>query len=355
MKMRILITGGAGFIGSALVQRLLQAGEEICVVDSLTYAANPASLDAVRDRPGFRFVQKDICDTASMRAIVAGFAPTHLVHLAAETHVDRSITGSRAFVDTNILGTHSLLEAVRAWLEGGERGGRDTFRLLHVSTDEVFGSLGAHGAFSEQTKYDPSSPYSATKAAADHLVLAWHRTYGVPAIISNCSNNFGPRQFPEKLIPLAILNALEERPLPIYGDGSQVRDWLYVEDHAAALCRLLDDGIPGETYCVGGRAERSNLSVVEDVCALLDERRPRAQGRSYKELIMFVRDRPGHDQRYAIDPSKIERQLSWKANESFESGLQKTVDWYLANPDWWRPLRDTVYAGERLGLLGRAE
>jgi dTDP-glucose 4,6-dehydratase len=349
------VTGGAGFIGSALVRRLVLEGADVCVVDSLTYAANPASLDALRANPALRFVHQDVCEAAAMLAIIAGFAPSHVVHLAAETHVDRSITGSRAFVDTNILGTHSLLEAVRAWLEEGGRGGRDAFRLLHVSTDEVFGSLGARGAFSEQTRYDPSSPYSATKAAADHLVLAWHRTYGVPAIISNCSNNFGPRQFPEKLIPLMILNALDERPLPIYGDGSQVRDWLYVEDHAAALFRLLDDGIPGETYCVGSRAERSNLSVVEDICALLDERHPRTQGRSYKELITFVPNRPGHDKRYAIDPSKIERQLGWKANESFESGLQKTVDWYLANPDWWRPLRDTVYAGERLGLLGRAE
>lgn len=350
--MKILVTGGAGFIGSALVQQLVAGGAtDVCVVDSLTYAANPTSLDPVRASPRFSFINQDICDARAMRDIVAAFAPAQIVHLAAETHVDRSITGSRAFIDTNILGTHSMLEAARAWLQGGGKAQRDSFRFLHVSTDEVFGSLGPDGAFSETTKYDPSSPYSASKAAADHLVLAWHRTYGVPTIISNCSNNYGPCQFPEKLIPLVLLNALEGLPLPVYGDGQQVRDWLFVDDHAQALLAMLERGRPGEAYAVGGRSERRNLEIVHALCDLLDARKPLAGGKSRRTLITFVEDRPGHDRRYAIDPSKLETELGWRAAETFETGLARTVDWYLDNPGWWQPIRQNPYAGERLGRL----
>lgn len=350
--MKILVTGGAGFIGSALVRRLIGEGSaHVCVVDSLTYAANPASLDPVRASPRFSFIRQDICDARAMREIVAAFAPAQIVHLAAETHVDRSITGSRAFIDTNILGTHSMLEAARAWLQGDGQALRDSFRFLHVSTDEVFGSLGPEGAFNETTKYDPSSPYSASKAAADHLVLAWHRTYDVPTIISNCSNNYGPCQFPEKLIPLVLLNALEGVPLPVYGDGQQVRDWLFVDDHARALMAMLERGRPGETYAVGGRSERCNLDIVHALCDLLDARLPLPEGKSRRSLVTFVPDRPGHDRRYAIDPAKIETELGWRAGESLETGLARTVDWYLSNPGWWRPIRETSYAGERLGQL----
>ena len=350
--MKILVTGGAGFIGSALVQQLVAGGAtDVCVVDSLTYAANPTSLDPVRASPRFSFINQDICDARAMRDIVAAFAPAQIVHLAAETHVDRSITGSRAFIDTNILGTHSMLEAPRAWLQGGGKAQRDSFRFLHVSTDEVFGSLGPDGAFSETTKYDPSSPYSASKAAADHLVLAWHRTYGVPTIISNCSNNYGPCQFPEKLIPLVLLNALEGLPLPVYGDGQQVRDWLFVDDHAQALLAMLERGRPGEAYAVGGRSERRNLEIVHALCDLLDARKPLAGGKSRRTLITFVEDRPGHDRRYAIDPSKLETELGWRAAETFETGIARTVDWYLDNPGWWQPIRQNPYAGERLGRL----
>jgi len=349
---RILVTGGAGFIGSALVRRLVAGGEaEVCVVDSLTYAANPASLDPVRANPRFRFIRQDICDGTKMREIVAGFAPDHVVHLAAETHVDRSITGARTFLDTNIFGTHAVLEAARAWLDGSGRARRGAFRFLHVSTDEVFGSLGPEGAFAETTPYDPSSPYSASKAAADHLVRAWNRTYGLPVIVSNCSNNYGPCQFPEKLIPLALLNALEGRPVEVYGDGRQVRDWLHVDDHVAALLAMLARGRPGETYAVGGRSERRNIEVVEAICDFVDARRPRPGAAPRRSLIRFVDDRPGHDRRYAIDPAKAEAELGWRAAESFDSGLALTVDWYLANSGWWQPLRETVYAGERLGQL----
>jgi dTDP-glucose 4,6-dehydratase len=272
-----------------------------------------------------------------------------VVHLAAESHVDRSISGSRVFLDTNVVGTFTLLEAARAYLAGAGQGAADSFRFLHVSTDEVFGSLGQDGFFTETTPYDPSSPYSATKAASDHLAKAWGRTYGLPVIVSNCSNNYGPRQFPEKLIPLMILAALEGRPLPVYGDGGNVRDWLYVEDHARALGLILARGRAGETYNVGGRNERTNLDVVTQVCAIMDRMRP--DGAPHARLITFVADRPGHDRRYAIDATKLEAELGWRARETFETGIEKTVAWYLANEDWWRPLRERVYDGGRLGLI----
>jgi dTDP-glucose 4,6-dehydratase len=285
---------------------------------------------------------------------MAEFRPDAVMHLAAESHVDRSIAGAAPFIETNIHGTFSMLEAARGYHAGLEPGAKAAFRFHHISTDEVFGSLGPTGAFTETTAYDPRSPYSASKAASDHLVRAWHETYGLPVLVTNCSNNYGPYHFPEKLIPLVILNALHERPLPVYGKGANVRDWLYVDDHARALELIATKGTPGETYLIGGRAEKTNLEVVEAICDLLDERRPRDLGARYRNLIEFVSDRPGHDRRYAIDPSKTERELGWRAEESFESGLAKTIDWYLAREDWWRPLRDQRYAGERLGAASRA-
>jgi dTDP-glucose 4,6-dehydratase len=318
-------------------------------VDKLTYAANLRSLDPIAHSRRYTFVRADICDRAAMDATLARHAPDAVMHLAAESHVDRSINGSDEFIRTNVLGTHSLLEATRAyWMRlPAERA--NAFRFLHVSTDEVYGSLGPTGAFREDTPYDPSSPYSASKAASDHLASAWHRTFGLPVLISNCSNNYGPYHFPEKLIPLTILNALEGKSLPVYGDGSNVRDWLYVEDHARALVAILEKGRPGETYNVGGGNERTNLAVVEAICDTLDRLSPLALGR--RRLITFVPDRPGHDHRYAIDAGKIERELGWRARESFDSGLAKTVRWYLDNRAWWEPLRKGVYAGERLGLV----
>ncbi len=345
----VLVTGGAGFIGSAVCRHLVAAGANVLNVDALTYAGNLASLAAVDNAPNYRFARIDICDRPRVAEALQTFAPDHVIHLAAESHVDRSITGSDAFIRTNILGTFSMLEASRAYWLGlaGEK--RDGFRFLHVSTDEVYGSLGEEGLFVETTPYDPSSPYSASKAASDHLVSAWAHTYKFPALISNCSNNYGPYHFPEKLIPLVILNAMHGKTLPVYGAGTNVRDWLYVEDHARALDVIVSRGRIGEKYNVGGRNERRNIDVVRTICDILDRLRPR--DRSHTELIAFVTDRPGHDLRYAIDASKLEQELGWKAEETFETGIEKTVRWYLNNEWWWRPLREKVYAGERLGTL----
>ncbi|HVZ29418.1 MAG TPA: dTDP-glucose 4,6-dehydratase [Asticcacaulis sp.] len=348
--MRILVTGGAGFIGSALVRYLVaEVGADVLNLDNLTYAGNLASLTPIAGANNYHFVQADIRDRAAVTRAIEGFRPDHIMHLAAESHVDRSITGARDFVETNVLGTFTLLEAARHYWNGLSGAVRADFRFLHVSTDEVYGSLGDEGLFTEATPYDPSSPYSASKAASDHLAKAWHRTYGLPVVVSNCSNNYGPYHFPEKLIPLNILNALEGRPLPVYGDGSNIRDWLYVEDHARALHLICSRGRLGETYNVGGRNERRNIDVVRRICAIMDELRP--QARPHDGLITFVTDRPGHDRRYAIDATKLETELGWKAQENFDSGIDKTVRWYLANEDWWRPLRGEVYGGERLGVL----
>ncbi|MGL4729640.1 MAG: dTDP-glucose 4,6-dehydratase [Bosea sp. (in: a-proteobacteria)] len=350
--MKILVTGGSGFIGSALCLHLVQElGHHVINLDKLTYAANPASLAALEGHPHYRFGHGDICDRALLDGLFAAERPDAVMHLAAESHVDRSITASADFISTNITGTHTLLEATRGYWQGLETVAKSQFRFLHVSTDEVFGSLEPGGFFTEASPYDPRSPYSASKAASDHLARAWAHTYGLPVLVTNCSNNYGPRHFPEKLIPLIILNALEGKPLPVYGDGLNERDWLHVEDHARALALTLTKGRPGETYLIGGRAPRSNIGVVEAVCDLLDELAP-ALPKPRRSLISFVTDRPGHDRRYAIDPVKIERELGWRARESFESGLRKTVAWYLANQGWWQPLRSGVYAGERLGLVG---
>ncbi|MEZ6028749.1 MAG: dTDP-glucose 4,6-dehydratase [Hyphomonadaceae bacterium] len=337
--MKIMVTGGAGFIGSALAHHLVGRGEDdVVVVDCFTYAANPASLAPLEGRKGFRIIRQDIRDARAVMDLVMAEKPDAIMHLAAETHVDRSITGSAPFIETNIMGTWALLEASRALVATLAAPAKERFRFLHVSTDEVFGSLGETGAFSETTPYDPSSPYSASKAAADHLVRAWHRTYGLPVLLTNCSNNYGPRQFPEKLIPLILLNALEGLPLPVYGDGLNVRDWLHVEDHARALDLVLRKGHPGESYAIGARCERRNLDLVELVCDLLDERAP-PLGKPRRELITFVEDRLGHDRRYAIDPSRIEQDLGWRPQIDFETGIARTIDWYLANPLWWGPLR----------------
>lgn len=352
--MRILVTGGAGFIGSALVRYLVsEVGAEILNLDKLTYAGNLASLEPIAGANNYSFVQADICDRAAVVAVIEGFRPDHILHLAAESHVDRSITGAGEFIQTNVMGTFTLLEAARHYWSGLSGEAKAGFRFLHVSTDEVYGSLGDTGLFEETTPYDPSSPYSASKAASDHLAKAWHRTYGLPVVVSNCSNNYGPFHFPEKLIPLNILNALEGKPLPVYGDGSNIRDWLYVEDHARALHLIASKGRLGETYNVGGRNERTNIEVVRRICALMDELRPQAA--PHDRLISFVTDRPGHDQRYAIDATKLESELGWKARETFDTGIEKTVRWYLDNEHWWRPLRGGVYAGERLGVLNEAK
>jgi dTDP-glucose 4,6-dehydratase len=346
---RILVTGGAGFIGSAVCRHLIEETDaEVVNVDKLTYAANLRSLDTISENPRYRFIRQCITERAAMDAIFAETAPDAVMHLAAESHVDRSITGSDDFVQTNLVGTFTMLESARGYWSKLPDAKKEDFRFLHVSTDEVYGSLGPDGLFREDTPYDPSSPYSATKAGADHLAIAWRRTYGLPVVVSNCSNNYGPYHFPEKLIPLIILNALDGKPLPVYGDGSNVRDWLYVEDHARALHLIAAKGRLGEKYNVGGRNERTNLHVVERICDLLDARVPGPKPR--RELITFVTDRPGHDQRYAIDANKLETELGWRANETFETGLEKTVDWYLEHRDWWEPLREGVYGGERLGL-----
>lgn len=347
---RYLVTGGAGFIGSAVVRHLIrQTPHQVLVVDKLTYAGNRDNLEPVSNDPRLAFLQADIGDQAAMRQAFAEFRPDIVMHLAAESHVDRSIDGPAAFIETNIVGSFVLLqEALRHWraLAPAEQAG---FRFHQISTDEVFGSLGEDGLFSETSPYQPNSPYSASKAASDHLVRAWHHTYGLPVVLSNCSNNYGPYHFPEKLIPLMILNALEGKDLPVYGSGAQVRDWLHVEDHARALALIAESGRLGESYNVGGSAERSNLEVVKAICALMDELVPDATIGPRENLIRFVADRPGHDQRYAIDASKIERELGWRPQESFESGLRNTVQWYLENRDWWGRIRSGVYRGERLG------
>jgi dTDP-glucose 4,6-dehydratase len=337
--MKIMVTGGAGFIGSALTHHLVERGEdEVIVVDSFTYAANPASLAPLEGRKGFSIVRQDIRDARAVMDLVMATRPDAIMHLAAESHVDRSITGSAPFIETNIIGTWALLEASRMLTASLGGAAKERFRFLHVSTDEVFGSLGATGAFTETTPYDPSSPYSASKASADHLARAWHRTYGLPVVLTNCSNNYGPRQFPEKLIPLMVLNALEGLKLPVYGDGLNVRDWLHVEDHARALDLVMRKGRPGESYAIGARCERANIDLVRMVCDQLDQTAP-PLGKPRRDLITYVEDRLGHDRRYAIDPAKIETELGWRPEIDFKTGMARTIDWYLANPSWWRPLR----------------
>jgi dTDP-glucose 4,6-dehydratase len=347
---QVLVTGGAGFIGSAVCRHLIASGYGVVNLDKLTYAGNLESLRDVAADPRYRFHQLDICDEPAVLDVLRREKVDAVMHLAAESHVDRSIDGPADFLRTNVVGTFALLSAALTYWRELEGKRRAAFRFHHVSTDEVFGDLALdEGVFTEETPYAPSSPYSASKAASDHFARAWHATYGLPVVLSNCSNNYGPYHFPEKLIPLVILNALEEKPLPVYGEGANVRDWLYVEDHARALEAVLTRGAIGESYNIGGRSERTNLQVVESVCAILDRKRPRADGSPHRELIDFVADRPGHDRRYAIDCSKAERELGWSAEESFESGLEKTVDWYLANDWWWRPIREQKYSGGRLG------
>jgi len=351
----ILVTGGAGFIGSAVVRRLIHETPATVVnLDNLSYAGNLANVAEVATDPHYRFVKADIRDGAALARIFTEYRPDAVLHLAAETHVDRSIDGPRAFVETNVLGTCSLLQATLAHWQALPAAAREGFRFLHVSTDEVYGSLGPTGAFSETTPYQPNSPYSASKAGSDHLVRAWHHTYGLPVVVTNCSNNYGPYQFPEKLIPVLVLKALAGEPLPIYGAGDNVRDWLYVEDHAEALQAVLENGRVGETYNIGGRSERSNLELARAVCTLLDELLPDSPHRPHARLITFVDDRPGHDKRYAIDGSKIERELGWRPGVTFEAGLRRTVAWYLANCAWCAGARRKGYRGERLGLAGAA-
>lgn len=352
--MKILVTGGAGFIGSAVVRRAIEDGHQVINLDALTYASCLANLASVEGAPGYVFEQADIRDRATLDRIFAAHEPEAVLHLAAESHVDRSIDGPGAFIETNITGTYTLLEAARAyWTRQGKP---ERFRFHHVSTDEVFGSLPPNPEikFTETTPYDPRSPYSASKAASDHLVRAWHETYGLPVLLTNCSNNYGPYHFPEKLIPVVILNALAGKPLPVYGTGSNIRDWLYVEDHAEALLLVLQRGKVGRSYAIGGENERTNLELVRSLCMVLDTKRPKPQG-SYADQITFVTDRPGHDARYAIDPSRIREELGWQPRVSVEEGLALTVDWYLANEAWWRPLLARQGVGERLGVNTSSE
>ncbi|WP_277052164.1 dTDP-glucose 4,6-dehydratase [Zestomonas thermotolerans] len=348
---KIMVTGGAGFIGSALVRYLIaKTPHKVANLDKLTYAGNLDSLSNAQLSSRYQFYRADICDAAALDRAFADFQPTVVMHLAAESHVDRSIDGPAEFITTNMVGTYVLLEAARRYWGSLDPARKELFRFHHVSTDEVYGDLEeSDELFTESTPYAPSSPYSASKASSDHLVRAWHRTYGLPILLTNCSNNYGPYHFPEKLIPHIILNALAGKPLPVYGDGRQVRDWLYVEDHARALVEVVTRGKVGETYNIGGHNEKRNLEVVETICVLLDELQPRADGRSYKEQITFVKDRPGHDRRYAIDASKIERELGWKPQETFESGIRKTVQWYLDNRDWWERVLNGSYRLARLG------
>ncbi len=353
MAGRLIVTGGAGFIGSAVVRHAIgECGHTVLVVDKLTYAGDLESLAPVARDTRYAFVRADIADAAKMHEVIESFAPDAIMNLAAESHVDRSIDGPAPFIQTNIVGTFTLLQASFDYWRKLPAGKRDAFRFHHVSTDEVFGSLDdGSPCFVETTPYRPNSPYSASKASADHLVRAWHHTYGLPTIVSNCSNNYGPYHFPEKLIPLTIIKALAGEKLPVYGNGMNVRDWLYVEDHARALVRVALTGKIGETYCIGGRSERNNLAVVQSICAIMDELVPRTASRPHAELISFVTDRPGHDFRYAIDPSKIDGELGWQPLETFESGLRKTVEWYLANRAWWERIRTKGYRGERLGVV----
>ena len=347
---KILVTGGAGFIGSAVVRHLISnLNCSVVNVDKLTYAGNLSSVSSVDQNPLYSFERADINDRSLITAILDGHQPDAIMHLAAESHVDRSIDGPSDFIQTNIVGTYSLLECARAYWRQLSSSKQDGFRFHHISTDEVFGTLGEKDSFTEETAYDPRSPYSASKASSDHLVRAWHETYSLPVVLSNCSNNYGPYHFPEKLIPLMIIKALKGEKLPVYGTGENIRDWLYVDDHANALCKILFEGEKGESYNVGGNAEVSNLDVVLNICRLLDELSPRPGMSNYEELIDFVADRPGHDYRYAIDSTKIRNELGWKPIETFETGLRKTVEWYLANSSWWKPILTGEYQGQRLG------
>jgi dTDP-glucose 4,6-dehydratase len=351
---KILVTGGAGFIGTSVVRHLLSAGHAVVNLDKLTYAGSNPPLGALAAPSRYALEVADIADRAAVERVFRVHAPDAIMHLAAETHVDRSIDRPDEFIATNLVGTFTLLEVARAWWHRLEGEAKARFRFHHISTDEVFGSLGPEGRFTEETPLRPNSPYAASKAGADHLARAWHRTFGLPVVTTNCSNNYGPWQFPEKLIPLMILNAIDGKPLPVYGAGANVRDWLYVGDHAAALALVLERGRLGETYNIGGGEERTNIDVVRLLCALLDEALPQSPHRPHRKLIAYVEDRPGHDLRYAIDDSKLRREFGWRPSESLESGLRKTVRWYLDNRDWWEPIRAGVYRGERLGRGARA-
>jgi dTDP-glucose 4,6-dehydratase len=350
--MNILVTGGAGFIGSAVIRHIIQnTNNQVLNIDKLTYAGNLESLKEIDQHSNYEFKQIDICDTEQITAAIDAFQPHAIMHLAAESHVDRSIDGPAAFIQTNIVGTYTLLEATRKYWMNHEAEAQQNFRFHHISTDEVYGDLeGTTDLFKETTSYAPSSPYSASKASSDHLVRAWHRTYGLPVIVTNCSNNYGPYHFPEKLIPLVILNALDAKPLPVYGNGQQIRDWLFVEDHARALYKVVTEGVVGETYNVGGHNEKQNIEVVKTICKILDELKPQANGQAYESLITFVKDRPGHDLRYAIDATKIQNELGWTPAETFETGIRKTVEWYLNNLDWCHRVQDGSYQRERLGV-----
>lgn len=350
--MKILITGGAGFIGSAVIRHIIQnTNNQVFNIDKLTYAGNLESLKGIDQHPNYQFKQIDICNTEQITAAIDAFQPNAIMHLAAESHVDRSIDGPAAFIQTNIVGTYTLLEAARKYWMSLDVEAQQNFRFHHISTDEVYGDLeGTTDLFTETTSYAPSSPYSASKASSDHLVRAWHRTYGLPVIVTNCSNNYGPYHFPEKLIPLVILNALDAKPLPVYGNGQQIRDWLFVEDHARALYKVVTEGVVGETYNIGGHNEKQNIEVVKTICKILDELKPQANGQAYASLITFVKDRPGHDLRYAIDATKIQNELGWTPTETFETGIRKTVQWYLNNLDWCHRVQDGSYQRERLGV-----